>query len=80
MLVLSRKMGEVLIIGDARIVFSPEGGRCKVAIDAPKHITIMREELLTNGRQDKSVYERRASNRGTDDIATDDGRIERRLP
>jgi carbon storage regulator CsrA len=48
MLVLSRKLDESILIGDdikIRII-SMEKGIVKLGIDAPKNITIIRQELL----------------------------------
>ena len=46
MLVLTRTVGEELVIGDnIRVRVSEiKGGRIKLAIDAPKHIPIKRQE------------------------------------
>jgi len=47
MLVLSRKMGETITIGD-RIVVSIiklEGGRVRLGVDAPEDVRILRAEL-----------------------------------
>ena len=48
MLVISRKTGEGLRIGDNIIlqVVSISGDKVTLAIDAPKDITIMRDELI----------------------------------
>lgn len=48
MLILTRKKGEMIKIGDNIEVWIGEilGGQVKVAIEAPKHIKIMRQELL----------------------------------
>ncbi|MFI3173650.1 MAG: carbon storage regulator [Bacillota bacterium] len=48
MLVLQRKLGESIYIGDDIIVTVQDiaNERVKISIDAPKHIPIMREELL----------------------------------
>lgn len=50
MLVLTRTVGEELVIGDNIRVRVSEirGGRIKLAIDAPKHISIKRQEMLVN--------------------------------
>ena len=47
MLVLSRKSGEEILIGDdVRLVVSRiSGGRVKIAIAAPKTVRVMRGEL-----------------------------------
>lgn len=48
MLVLGRKEGESILIGDRiRLVVSEvKGNRVKIAIDAPEWITIRREEVV----------------------------------
>jgi len=48
MLVLSRRIGETLVIGsDVRIkVMSTVGGAVKLAIDAPRHVSVHREEIF----------------------------------
>ncbi len=48
MLVLQRKIGEKLIIGDSITVsvVSVDGTRVKLAIDAPPEISILRSELV----------------------------------
>ncbi len=47
MLVLSRRIGEKLLIGDDVIVTVVEthGGRVRLGIDAAAHVPILREEL-----------------------------------
>jgi carbon storage regulator len=48
MLILSRKEGESIVIGDnitVKIV-SAEKGVVKIGIDAPKEVTILRSELV----------------------------------
>jgi carbon storage regulator len=47
MLVLSRKEGERLVIGDRIIVtvVHVEGGRVKLGVEAPREIGIWREEI-----------------------------------
>ena len=49
MLVLQRKAGEAIHIGDDIIITITEIGsdKVKIAIDAPKSIPIVRQELLT---------------------------------
>jgi len=49
MLVLSRKINETILIGDDVKVtlLAVEGDKIKLGIDAPKHIKIFREELLS---------------------------------
>lgn len=47
MLVLTRKIGEQLIIGDnVRLtVASIDGGKVRLSIEAPRHVEIHREEV-----------------------------------
>jgi carbon storage regulator len=48
MLVLSRRVGESVRIGDDVVVTVTRagGGKVRVAIDAPPHVIIRREELM----------------------------------
>ena len=48
MLVLTRSSGERLIIGDGEItltVLDVRGNQVRLGIDAPKHVTVHREEI-----------------------------------
>ena len=61
MLILQRKTGESLMIGeDVQVtVVSIEGGRVRLAISAPSEISILRSELLDAklANQDSAVEE-----------------------
>ncbi len=48
MLVLSRKEGQSIFIGDdVRItILSSQGKKVRIGIDAPKHIAVNREEIV----------------------------------
>jgi carbon storage regulator len=48
MLILSRKVGETLVIGDniTVSVMSEKGGQIKLGINAPKHVSVDREEIF----------------------------------
>ncbi len=50
MLVLSRKVGERILIGDdvVIIVVRVAGDKCRIGIEAPKEVKIIREELLAD--------------------------------
>ncbi len=47
MLVLSRKIGESIVIGDNVVVTVREthGGRIRLAIEAPRDVLVLRQEL-----------------------------------
>lgn len=53
MLVLMRRPGETLVLGDnIRVtVVAVNGSQVKLAIDAPKEVKVMREELLARPRK-----------------------------
>ncbi len=53
MLVLSRKQGEAIVVGTAiRItVLEMRGGRVRLGIEAPAHVTVRRQELATSAPQ-----------------------------
>jgi len=55
MLVLSRKMGESLSIGENVTVkvVRTQGGRVQLAIDAPREVAIRRSELNKHGETAK---------------------------
>ena len=60
MLILQRKPGEALRIGDSITVsiVSIDGGRVRIAIDAPSDIPILRNELIeTIAANQESVIE-----------------------
>ena len=52
MLVLSRKSGERLTIGDSVVitVVRVNGGQVRLGIEAPKSLTVLREELTCANR------------------------------
>lgn len=46
MLVLTRKSGEEILIGEVRMrVVRIDGNRVRIAIDAPKEVPVLRAEL-----------------------------------
>jgi len=61
LLILQRKPGESLVIGEniSISVVSIEGGRVRLAISAPQEISILRSELLdaTAANRDSAVEE-----------------------
>ena len=61
MLILQRKPGESVIIGEeiSISVVSVEGGRVRLAISAPQEVSILRSELLdaTTANRDSAAEE-----------------------
>jgi carbon storage regulator len=61
MLVISRKRGEVVWIGDVAIrVCDAVGGKARLAIDAPADVKVLRDELrerIKAEKQEASVSE-----------------------
>lgn len=57
MLILSRKLGERLIIADSIVltVAQIEPGRVRLGIDAPRDICIVREELYQRSRPSQAA-------------------------
>jgi carbon storage regulator len=53
MLVLSRKLGEKIIIGDNIVitVIDIDRGKIRLGIEAPRNIPVYRQELLSNNQQ-----------------------------
>ena len=64
MLILTRRVGEVLMIGDevAVTVLSIKGNQVRIGVRAPKHVTVHREEIYEriHGGQDKEVPDEKA--------------------
>ena len=60
MLVLTRKAGEEIVIdGEITVrVIQTAGGRVRLAIDAPRHVQIMRAELLNAFQAEDSEQSR----------------------
>ena len=71
MLVLSRKVGEEIVIGDnirVRVV-SVQGNQIRLGFDAPREVSIQRAELLE--RAEREAATRAASNAVEKSVAPD---------
>ena len=55
MLILSRKVGETLVIGNnvTVTVMETKGGQVRIGINAPRHVNIDREEVFLSKKLDK---------------------------
>lgn len=55
MLILSRRVGETLAIGDdiAVTAVSVKGNQVRLGVQAPRHIAVHREEVCTRIRQEQ---------------------------
>lgn len=62
MLVLTRKDGEKIIIGDGITitVVKSKNGQVRIGIDAPKGVKITREELLQDQDEDSTTPDKAA--------------------
>ncbi len=59
MLILTRKVGECLRIGDdiSVIVLSQKGNQIRIGIDAPKHVSVHREEIYDRIQAERVLAE-----------------------
>jgi carbon storage regulator len=55
MLTLTRRIGETVSIGaDIKVVVLGVNGRqCRIGIDAPKDVTVLREEVVSKVRRER---------------------------
>jgi carbon storage regulator CsrA len=61
MIVLSRRVGQEIFIGDVRlIVVGHDGRRVRLAIDAPPDVKILRQELVANRDTELTVQPEKA--------------------
>lgn len=59
MLILTRRIGELIRIGDNTLitVLGIKGGQIKVGIDAPKDVSVHREEIYQKIRRKEQALE-----------------------
>jgi carbon storage regulator len=57
MLVLTRRVGETLVIGDSITVtvLGVKGNQVRLGVDAPKHVSVHREEVAERIRAEKET-------------------------
>lgn len=56
MLILTRRLGETLMIGDnvTVTVLETKGGQVRIGIDAPKEVSVHREEIYKKIQAEKN--------------------------
>lgn len=57
MLILTRRVGETLVIGDdvTVTVLSVRGNQVRIGVNAPKNVTVHREEIYQRIQQEKEI-------------------------
>lgn len=57
MLILTRRVGETLVIGDdvTVTVLSVRGNQVRIGVNAPKNVTVHREEIYHRLQQEKDL-------------------------
>ena len=57
MLILTRKVGESLVIGDdvSIIVLGVKGNQVRIGVDAPKSVSVHREEIYNKIQDEKNT-------------------------
>jgi carbon storage regulator len=59
MLILTRRVGETLMIGDdvAVTVLGVKGNQVRIGVNAPKHVAVHREEIYERIRREREQQE-----------------------
>jgi carbon storage regulator len=82
MLVLSRKAGEKICIGNGitLTVLSWKGNRVRLGIDAPPHVRIVREELVGLGKEPAGTRWREESGAADEPVLVEGARNALAIP
>ncbi len=73
MLILTRRVGEALMIGDDAKIFilGVKGSQIRLGIDAPKNVIVHREEIYSKIKDDKDNKKDKLSSNSDDETSTD---------
>lgn len=67
MLILTRRVGETLVIGDdiTVTVLGFSGGQVRIGVNAPKDVSVHREEVYKRIQQERAANDNSASDSST---------------
>lgn len=65
MLILTRKVGEKLMVGDdiSLVIVGIRGNQVRIGVDAPKDVSVHREEIYQRIQQEKAIKKERENSR-----------------